>query len=153
MKCRCPNLSAQNAEFPADSDRVIQANEKPLQADNLPGIASNAAFNRHTIELRPPPLRSPSNKQPPMPNNFAPASTPLTALSRRFSVFEVQRRPQNLGRLTPDMFQRKALAGQIKIPITRLESSQKSAKGIHLQDLANYLDEQRAAAIKECKQL
>jgi hypothetical protein len=51
------------------------------------------------------------------------------------------------------MFQRKVLAGQIKIPITRLESSQKSAKGIHLQDLANYLDEQRAAAIKECKQL
>lgn len=55
--------------------------------------------------------------------------------------------------LTTDMFQRKVLAGQIKIPITRLESSQKSAKGIHLQDLANYLDEQRAAAIKECKQL
>lgn len=55
--------------------------------------------------------------------------------------------------LTADMFQRKVLAGQIKIPITRLESSQKSAKGIHLQDLANYLDEQRAAAIKECKQL
>ena len=55
--------------------------------------------------------------------------------------------------LTPDMFQRKALAGQIKIPITRLESSQKSAKGIHLQDLANYLDDQRAAAIKECQQL
>ena len=55
--------------------------------------------------------------------------------------------------LTSDMFQRKVLAGQIKIPITRLESSQKSAKGIHLQDLANYLDEQRAAAIKECKQL
>jgi hypothetical protein len=55
--------------------------------------------------------------------------------------------------LTADMFQRKVLAGQIKIPITRLESSQKSAKGIHLQDLANYLDEQRAAAIKECRQL
>ncbi|WP_286785048.1 MULTISPECIES: pyocin activator PrtN family protein [Pseudomonas] len=55
--------------------------------------------------------------------------------------------------LTPDMFQRKVLAGQIKIPITRLENSQKSAKGIHLQDLANYLDDQRAAAIKECKQL
>lgn len=55
--------------------------------------------------------------------------------------------------LTPDMFQRKALAGMIKIPITRLEPSQKSAKGVHLQDLAAYLDEQRAAAIKECKQL
>jgi hypothetical protein len=123
MKCRCPNLSAQNAEFPADSDRVIQANEKPLQADNLPGIASNAAFNRHTIELRPPPLRSPSNKQPPMPNNFAPASTPLTALSRRFSVFEVQRRPQNLGRLTLIYRRRKNLQAVQLLGHTKLENT------------------------------
>lgn len=55
--------------------------------------------------------------------------------------------------LTPEMFQRKVLAGQIKIPITRLESSQKSAKGIHITDLANYLDLQRAAAVKESNQL
>ncbi|WP_415755622.1 pyocin activator PrtN family protein [Pseudomonas leptonychotis] len=55
--------------------------------------------------------------------------------------------------LSPEMFLRKALAGQIKIPITRLEHSQKSAKGIHVQDLATYLDDQRAAAIKECQQL
>lgn len=55
--------------------------------------------------------------------------------------------------LTPEMLQRKVLAGQIKLPITRIEGSQKSAKGVHLQDLASYLDEQRAAAMKECKQL
>ena len=55
--------------------------------------------------------------------------------------------------LTPDMFQRKVLAGQIKLPITRLEASQKSAKGIHLADLALYLDQQRDAARKECAQL
>lgn len=55
--------------------------------------------------------------------------------------------------LTPEMFQRKVLAGQIRLPITRIEGSQKSAKGVHLQDLASYLDEQRAAALKECKQL
>jgi hypothetical protein len=55
--------------------------------------------------------------------------------------------------LTPEMFQRKVLAGQIKIPITRLEPSQKSAKGIHITDLATYLDAQRAAAVKECDQL
>ncbi len=55
--------------------------------------------------------------------------------------------------LTSDMFQRKVLAGQIKIPITRLESSQKSAKGIHIADLAAYLDHQRAAAVKEHIQL
>ncbi|MNF93253.1 Pyocin activator protein PrtN [compost metagenome] len=55
--------------------------------------------------------------------------------------------------LTTEMFQRKVLAGQIKIPITRLEPSQKSAKGIHITDLAEYLDAQRAAAIKESNQL
>lgn len=55
--------------------------------------------------------------------------------------------------LTPDMFQRKVLAGQIKIPITRLEASQKSARGVHITDLAQYLDAQHAAAMKECLQL
>jgi hypothetical protein len=55
--------------------------------------------------------------------------------------------------LTVEMFQRKVLAGQIKIPITRLEPSQKSARGIHITDLAAYLDLQREAAVKEYKQL
>lgn len=55
--------------------------------------------------------------------------------------------------LTPEMFQRKVLAGQIKLPITRLETSQKSARGIHIADLAQYLDQQREAARKECAQL
>lgn len=55
--------------------------------------------------------------------------------------------------LTPDMFQRKVMSGQIKLPITRLEKSQKSAKGIHLTDLAAYLDLQRDAAVKEHNQL
>ncbi|MCK9799510.1 pyocin activator PrtN family protein [Pseudomonas sp. MAFF 302030] len=55
--------------------------------------------------------------------------------------------------LTPDMFQRKVMSGQIRIPITRLESSQKSAKGIHIADLGMYLDLQREAAVKECRQL
>lgn len=55
--------------------------------------------------------------------------------------------------LTTDMFQRKVMAGQIRIPITRLESSQKSAKGVHITDLAAYLDSQREAAVKECNQL
>ncbi|MCY0111574.1 pyocin activator PrtN family protein [Pseudomonas monsensis] len=55
--------------------------------------------------------------------------------------------------LTTDMFQRKVLAGQIKIPITRLESSQKSTKGIHLSDLATYLDLQRDSALKELRQI
>lgn len=55
--------------------------------------------------------------------------------------------------LTPLVFQRKVLAGEIKLPITRLESSQKSAKGIHIADLAIYLDQRRQAARQECDQL
>ncbi|MNV08397.1 Pyocin activator protein PrtN [compost metagenome] len=55
--------------------------------------------------------------------------------------------------LTTDMFQRKVMAGQIRIPITRLEPSQKSAKGVHITDLAAYLDLQREAAVKELNQL
>ena len=55
--------------------------------------------------------------------------------------------------LTTDMFQRKVIGGKIKIPITRLESSQKSAKGVHIKDLAEYLEYQRAIAVKEHIQL
>ncbi|MCU9528669.1 pyocin activator PrtN family protein [Pseudomonas mosselii] len=55
--------------------------------------------------------------------------------------------------LTPLVFQRKVLAGEIQLPITRLEQSQKSARGIHIADLALYLDQQRDAARKECAQL
>jgi len=51
--------------------------------------------------------------------------------------------------LTPEKFVRKCSAGEISIPLIRMEGSQKCAKGIHLQDLADYLDARRAAAIKE----
>ncbi|UXN64456.1 pyocin activator PrtN family protein [Phyllobacterium sp. A18/5-2] len=55
--------------------------------------------------------------------------------------------------LTPEKFVRKVSLGEITIPLVRMEHSQKCAKGIHLQDLANYLDERRAAAVKEIRQL
>jgi hypothetical protein len=55
--------------------------------------------------------------------------------------------------LTVDKFLRKVLAGEIKIHVVRIEASQNCAKGVHLQDLAEYLDARRAAAIKECHQL
>lgn len=56
--------------------------------------------------------------------------------------------------LSPDQFQRKVNAGSIQIPITRLEAgTQKSAKGIFLTDLARYLDDRHAAAVKEEAQL
>lgn len=55
--------------------------------------------------------------------------------------------------LTVEKFLRKALAGEIKIPVVRIEDSQKAAKGVHITDLAAYLDKQAEAARKECAAL
>ncbi|MGU3401551.1 pyocin activator PrtN family protein [Brucellaceae bacterium D45D] len=54
--------------------------------------------------------------------------------------------------LTPDKFVRKVTNGDIKIPLVRIEQSQKAAKGVHIDDLATYLDERRAAAVREFNQ-
>lgn len=50
--------------------------------------------------------------------------------------------------LTPEKFVRKVDAGEIPIPLVRMERSQKAARGVHLNDLAGYLDMQRAEAVK-----
>jgi Pyocin activator protein PrtN len=55
--------------------------------------------------------------------------------------------------LGPEKFLRKVLAGEIAIPVVRMESSQKTAKGVHVNDLAEYLDRQTEAARKDCRQL
>ena len=55
--------------------------------------------------------------------------------------------------LTPENLVRKCSSGEIKLPLVRIDGSQKSAKGVHLQDLADYLDSRRAAAAKELAQL
>jgi len=55
--------------------------------------------------------------------------------------------------LTPEKFLRKVLAGEIKIPVVRIEDSQKAAKGVHIADLAAYLDKQTEAARRECAAL
>jgi hypothetical protein len=55
--------------------------------------------------------------------------------------------------LTVEKFLRKVLAGEIDLPVVRMESSQKTAKGNHVNELAAYLDKQAAAARKECEQL
>jgi hypothetical protein len=55
--------------------------------------------------------------------------------------------------LTIEKFLRKVLAGEISLPIVRMESSQKCAKGVPISDLAAYLDQQIDAARKECEQL
>jgi hypothetical protein len=55
--------------------------------------------------------------------------------------------------LTPVQFARKATDGEIDLPLVRIENSQKAAKGVHLVDLAKWIDDRRAAAQKELDQL
>ena len=43
--------------------------------------------------------------------------------------------------------------GDIRLPVVRIEASQKSAKGVHISDLAAWIDERRAAAQRECEAL
>ncbi|WP_325918094.1 pyocin activator PrtN family protein [Pseudomonas frederiksbergensis] len=56
--------------------------------------------------------------------------------------------------LTVEKFKSKRLSGEIDIPVVRLgANSQKAALGIHLRDLAEYIDKQREKATKEQNQL
>ena len=57
------------------------------------------------------------------------------------------------GHLTVDKLLRKALRGDLTLPIVRIENSQKAQRGVHLVDLATYIDRRREAALKECRQL
>lgn len=55
--------------------------------------------------------------------------------------------------LTVPSLVRKISAGEIALPLVRMEASQKCAKGVHVEDLAKYIDARREAAVKECAQL
>lgn len=56
--------------------------------------------------------------------------------------------------MTTTKFAQKLAAGDIDIPVFRADpSSQKTARGVHIHDLAAWIDARRAAAIKECDQL
>lgn len=55
--------------------------------------------------------------------------------------------------LTPVQLARKVTAGEIDLPVVRIEGSQKAARGVHLTDLAAWIDQRRTAAKKECDQL
>lgn len=55
--------------------------------------------------------------------------------------------------LTSDNFMRKVGSGDIRLPVVRVEASQKCYKGIHILDLADYLDDRREAAVKELRQI
>lgn len=56
--------------------------------------------------------------------------------------------------LSVQKFLRKVAIAEIKIPLTRIEAgSQKTARGVHLNDLATYIDNRAAAAKKELEQM
>lgn len=55
--------------------------------------------------------------------------------------------------LTPAKLIQKISAGDIALPLVRIEASQKCAKGVHLSDLAHYLDIRAEAARKEINAL
>lgn len=55
--------------------------------------------------------------------------------------------------LTPEKLIRKVSLGEIALPLVRIEASQKSAKSVHIKDLAQWLDDRAEAARKECRQL
>lgn len=64
------------------------------------------------------------------------------------AIIPAERVARDYFHLSTDKFQRKVMAGEIPLPLVRMESSQKSARGVHIADLASYLDKQRAAALK-----
>ncbi len=55
--------------------------------------------------------------------------------------------------LTEREFVRKATAGKIDIPVIAIEASQKAARGVHINDLAAWIDRRREAAQHENDQL
>lgn len=57
------------------------------------------------------------------------------------------------GHLSPDKFKRKISACEIDLPIVRLDTSQKGQLGVHLKDLAAFIDKRREAALKEQRQM
>ncbi len=56
--------------------------------------------------------------------------------------------------LSDDEFVRNVASGEIRLPLIRTDPrSQKTAKGVHILDLAKYIDTRRAAAARESDQM
>jgi hypothetical protein len=55
--------------------------------------------------------------------------------------------------LTPEKLKMKVAAGDIDLPLVAIEKSQKAARGVHLNDLAAYLDAQHQKAKMEHEKL
>jgi hypothetical protein len=70
------------------------------------------------------------------------------------AVIPLNRVCEDYMNLTVEKFKRKRLDGEIDVPIIRLGAdTQKAALGIHIKDLADYIDRQREKAAKEQNKL
>jgi hypothetical protein len=78
----------------------------------------------------------------------------LLAAQYETAVVPIERVAKDyFGGLDKDTFLRKVGKGEIRLPVIRMEQSQKGARGVHVEDLARYVDERREAALKEMRQL
>lgn len=55
--------------------------------------------------------------------------------------------------LTLDRFLRKQSSGAIPLPVILMEESRKSFKGVHVQDLADFIDRKAAEAREDLQKL
>jgi len=55
--------------------------------------------------------------------------------------------------MTPTTFMRKSLAGELKLPVVRIDDGQKATRGIMLTDLAKWIDDRHAHAVDEIKRI
>ena len=55
--------------------------------------------------------------------------------------------------LKPPQFIRNVNEGNIALPLTRIDGSAKTAMGVHVNDLAAWIDARAEAARKECRQM
>jgi hypothetical protein len=55
--------------------------------------------------------------------------------------------------LSPAKFIRKVEDGTIRLPVVKIESSQKCTKGVYVRDLATYLDDRHQEAVEQFHRL
>jgi len=89
-----------------------------------------------------------------MSSDVRPATFFILVSQYNLAVIPLSRVVQDyFSHLSEEKFLRMALSGEVKPPIVRIEGSQKTARGVHIRDLAEYIDSRREAALKERDQL
>ncbi|MBW6419484.1 pyocin activator PrtN family protein [Celeribacter sp. PS-C1] len=74
----------------------------------------------------------------------------MMAMYNAKAIIDTETVARDWFKLSVGKFHEKIRAGEIRLPLVLMEEeSQKCAKGVHLIDLADYVDARRAAAEKE----